>query len=132
MVVNQKGLVCEIKNSYEHGKDTGWLNGDHEGEKVIVLSTFKAMENYSSRCVIKWYDKPTAEKLPNIPVQYLRPVIPDKNGTQVVILAGAQRGEDGIVRDIIGTDAIVELNRTHLIHEARVNKLCLQVPVDTA
>lgn len=132
--VEKRGLVCEIQNSFERGADKGWLSGDHEGEKVIVISTFETMEGFSSRCLIKWFDKSknTAEKLPHIPVQYLRPVPPDKVGDEAVALSGDRKGEECTVMDLTAQDAVVSVKRTHLIVEIKRDKLCKMVPVADA
>ena len=130
-IVDKRGLVCEIHNSFERGADKGWLQGDFEGEKVVVLNTFEARDAFASRSMIKWFDKP-ADKLPQIPVQYLRPVNPTKIGQEVCLLSGDHLAEDGIVRDVITPNAVVQLKATILMMEVRLDKLCLTVPVSAA
>ena len=121
--------MCEIHNSFERGSEKGWMSGDYEGEKVVVRNTFEAMEGYSSRCIIKWYDKTTTEKLPDIPVQYLRPVQPTKSGEEVCILAGEHIGKEGVVREVNSDVVILSVKQTHLVVDVKIDKLCKIVPV---
>ena len=118
--------MCEIHGSFGRGSsDKGWLNGDHEGDKVLVLSVFDSgSDRFSSRARIKFYESDGPQSAPEIPVQLLRPVHPDKIGQDVVMLTGDYQCDEGKVRSIEnGGTCVVQLSGTLLMIEARQDKL---------
>jgi transcription elongation factor SPT5 len=118
--VNKSGLLCEIRGSFARGTEKGWLNGDHEAQKVIVLSVFDSgNERFSSRARIKFYETPSQGPIPEIPVQLLRPVHPNKAGQDIIILAGNYKGQGGKVRSVEahGTVAVMLDPSTLFIEE---------------
>lgn len=118
-------MICRIQGSYSRGDDPGWMNGDHEGDLVYVLSTFEATnERYTSRSRIKFVGKPDAAQVPEIPVRYLRPEHPENVGEDVVFLYGDHKGSEAKVKEISESHATVSLIGTLLIVEASIKQLC--------
>ena len=123
--------MCEIRDSFPRGSEKGWLSGDHEGEKVLVLTLFDSgNDRYSSRARIKFVKSDSPPHAPEIPVQYLRPVHPDKAGQSVIMLSGNYKGEEGKVQQIASDGCVVSLTGTLLMVEAKVETLVRLEPVD--
>lgn len=123
------GLVCQIHNSYARGSEPGWLSGDHEGEKVVVLSVFDPMnDRFSSRARIKAYGKAGSTQLPEIPVIYLQPVPPDQAGDEVLFLSGDHKGSLAKVKEINANQALVIVAGSHLLLETAPKQLCKRIP----
>lgn len=120
------GVLCEIRGTTQNTTDGGWQSGEYEGDKAVVLSVFDSQgDKYLSRARINLFEK-QSDTL-EIPVQYLRPVHPDRSGQDVIILAGEHRGEAGSVRDVIPPMCLVIIKQTHLIAEFQPERLVRQV-----
>ncbi len=127
----KRGMLCEITGSFARGSDKGWLAGDHEGEKVVVLNVFDAVKDkYVSRARIKLHETTSPEPVPEIPVQLLRPVLPERIGEDVLILAGDHKGYEGKVRDTNSQYSVVSITGTQLMVEVKSNKLVKMVHLD--
>lgn len=116
------GLLCEIHDSFPRGSDKGWLAGDHEGAKVLVLSVFDTgNDRFSSRARIRFFETQGPNPVPEIPVQLLRPVHPNKSGQDIMMLQGNYKGQDGKVRTVENVNNIVvSLAGTMLMVESKV------------
>lgn len=134
---NKPGMLCEITNSFPSrtGTDKGWLEGDHEGEKVLVLSVFNSgNERFSSRARIRFFDKPGPNPVPEIPVQLLRPIHPTKTtkiGQEVVMISGNYQGQNAKIRNVEPSGIIVvSLDGTMLLIEAKAEDAVIVEHVD--
>lgn len=128
-IADKPGLICRIQDSFSRGEETGWMDGNHEGELVGVLSVFDAHnDRYTSRARIRFVDKPNNTQVPEIPVKYLRPVHPENAGEDVVILYGEHKGYEAKVKEIGENSATVILTGTYLIVEASTKQLCKRDP----
>ena len=87
-------------------------------------------DRYIARARVKWHEKPDGPTLPEIPVQYLRPVQPDRVGQDVVFLQGDNRGYEATIKEISGASAVVQVTGTRLILDAKLKQLCLRAPGD--
>lgn len=96
-----------------------------------MLSVFDSNnDRFSSRARIKLYEGGNAN-LPEIPVQLLRPVHPDKMGQSVVMLVGDYKGQEGKIKGIQGDgNCVVLLMGTMLIVEAKTEKVVRLEKVD--
>ncbi|KAI0826435.1 hypothetical protein BC629DRAFT_1434851 [Irpex lacteus] len=134
---NKPGMLCEITNSFPSrtGTDKGWLEGDHEGDKVLVLSVFNSgNERFSSRARIRFFDKPGPNPVPEIPVQLLRPIHPTKTtkiGQEVVMISGNYQGQNAKIRNVEPSGIIVvSLDGTMLLIEAKAEDAVIVEHVD--
>ena len=80
-------------------------------------------DRYSSRARIKFYDGEGPNPAPEIPVQLLQPVHPDKSGQAVILLSGNYKGEEGKVHQLSPDICVVSLKGTLLMVEAKLEKL---------
>ncbi|KAI0694194.1 hypothetical protein BC835DRAFT_1350385 [Cytidiella melzeri] len=120
----QAGMVCEIFGSFPRGSEKGWLSGDHEGAKVLILSVFDSgNDRFSSRARIKFYETQGPNPVPEIPVQLLRPVHPDKSGQAIIMLAGTYKGQAATVRAYETDGSIrISLTGTMLLDEVKAEQ----------
>ncbi|KAI0088854.1 hypothetical protein BDY19DRAFT_1041717 [Irpex rosettiformis] len=118
---HKPGMLCEITNSFPRGTEKGWLNGNHEHEKVLVLSVFNSgNDRFSSRARIKFFDSPGPNPVPEIPVQLLRPVHPEKSGQEIMMIRGNYEGQDAKVRSVEADGGmVVSLTGTMLLIETK-------------
>lgn len=137
--VDKAGLLCQIDNSFGRGSsDPGYLNGQYEGEEVVVLSVFDhgtlRQDKFTSRARIKFHQKSGPDDLPEIPIQYLIPVHPTQAGQSAAIVYGEYRGSSVRVKEMSGSLSIVLVDPTGLLVESKQERLCrrVEVPADTA
>lgn len=106
------------------------MNGDYETKVVVVLSVFDSgNERFSSRARIKLYEGNESGQLPEIPVQYLLPVPPSQPGETVIFVLGDYKLAEAHVKEVTGANALVSIDRTHLLVETKLTQLCRRIDV---
>lgn len=132
-LANKSGMLCEITNSFPRGTEPGWLKGDYEHQQVLVLSVFNSgNDRFSSRARIKFFDAEGPNPTPEIPVQLLRPVHPEKIGQNIVMIHGQYEGQDAKVRSIEHDGIVVTLTGTMLLIPTRAEDAVRVEPVEAS
>jgi hypothetical protein len=105
---------------------TGALQTDYsqyEGKQATVLSVYEAGRHYTHSAHIRLTDG--GRELPQVPIEYLRPVAPTKQGEKVVCLTGAYKGKQAILDNYDSSVCTIRVDVVDQYEDAPRDTLCL-------
>ncbi|KAH9931558.1 uncharacterized protein B0H18DRAFT_989959 [Fomitopsis serialis] len=126
---SQRGMLVDVKGSFG---PSGWFNGDYEGKQGIVVSVFDTKSaNFAATANVRFLEpldpaKPSLQ----VPVEVLKPVNPEKYGTEVLILHGPHKGQQARVNMVEAGGLMVVTTRQFTVDELGAEKLVVVRPVD--
>ncbi|KAH9946425.1 transcription elongation factor Spt5 [Epithele typhae] len=124
------GMFVEVKGSF--GAD-GWHNGDYEGKQGVVLSVLATgNDTFESTARVRFLDPvDRLQPILAVPVHLLSPIHPEKQGEEVVILAGNNKGLEARVEDVESSSSMVLTTKaTFLVVESAPERLVLLRHID--
>lgn len=122
-------MLVEVKGSFG---PSGWLNGDYEGKQGIVHSIFDTQSpNFAATANVRFLEPlDPAKPALQVPVEVLKPVKPEKYGTEVLILHGPHKGQEARVNMVEPGGLMVVTTKQFTVDELSADKLVVVRPVD--